>query len=289
MIRIYAHFYIYIGRVFQYWMQKNSGSPDQLSEDDHKGYRKALGELISHCQIVVLPVSETLIADALNDAKPETSYLAVGTKMGELQRCVDAEIRSRLFFLIPYERSRYLIFVTDDEGDGIPPHVGQEIRRFAPVLDKFGSIVLDLEDAGQCFATGSFTACVYHLMRVSEYGLVSLAVNLGADPGVSSWEKLLRKIDIKISEFDKTHPEGWEQDRTFYSEAAALMINVKNSWRNSVSHIRRSYDEQRARRIFNSVEALMQHLASRLSESPLPPTSQLLEPDLEAPSALPSD
>lgn len=267
-------------------MQKNSGSLERLSGEDHKDYCKALGDLISHCKVVALPVSETLIVDALNDAKPETSsYYSAGVKMGELQRCVDAEIRSRLFFLIPYERSRYLIFITE-EGDTNPPHVGREIKRFAPVIGKFGAIIPDLEDAGQCFATGSFTACVYHLMRVCEYGLVSLAIALGADPGVSSWEKLLRKIEIKISEYDKNHPLGWEQDRSFYAEAATLMINVKNSWRNSVSHIRRSYDEPRAQRIFNSTEALMQHLASRLSESPLPPTSLLLDPESESPHEL---
>lgn len=283
MLRAFAHFYIYIGRVFQYWIQLNKTGQDRLDEGDYQYYRKHLEELVSHCKAVKLTTSETLIRDSLARTTSTFRYLDASQKMGELQRCVEAELKSKFFFFIPPERARYLILLAEDEPS---PHIGEEMQRFTPLIQKFRSIVPDLEDAGNCYATGSFTACVYHLMRVCEYGLASLAANLGTDPGVSSWEKLLRKMSNKIAENDATHPEGWEDDRSFYSETATLMINVKNSWRNSVSHIRKHYDEPRARRVFNSVEALMQHLSSRLSEVPLPAASTLADPE-SAPSASP--
>jgi hypothetical protein len=255
----------------------------KLGDLDYGDYRRGLEELIAHCRVVKLSTSEVLIHHALNEALPALTYAETSMKMGELQRCVEAELQSRFFFFIPPHRAEYLVLADTPPGLYIAPevYIGPEIVRFDSILEKFGGALADIEDAGHCYATGSFTACVYHLMRACEYGLVSLAENLGAEAGISSWEKLLKKIGDKIAANDATHPEGWTEDRVFYAEAATLMLNVKNSWRNSVSHVRRTYDEARARRIFNSVEALMQHLATRLAEKPIPPASVLGDPNAE--------
>ena len=148
-----------------------------------------------------------------------------------------------------------------------------------PVIERFPACIYDIEEAGNCFATGCFTATVFHLMRVCELGLTSLANAVNVDPGISSWEKLLRKIREVLDAGSSSHPEGWKENEAFYSEAVSLMYNVKNAWRNSVAHGQKVYDEHRARRIFNAVEGLMAHLSSRLGEVEAPSVIVTAEPE----------
>lgn len=178
---------------------------------------------------------------------------------------------------MPSNRAEY---TATSRGDEIER--GRELKRFDPVLVKFPSAKFDIEQTGNAFAFGLFTASVYHLMRVCEYGLVSLARVLGINPGNSSWESILRKIKHTLDANSSTKPVHWKADEQFYSEAAAQMNNVRNAWRNPVSHIPRIYGESEARRVFNGVEGLMLHLSTRLSETDMPSIRVLADPEAEA-------
>lgn len=61
----------------------------------------------------------------------------------------------------------------------------------------------------------------------------------------------------------RTHGADEEQ---WFAEAATHFRTIKNAWRNYAMHGRDAYDEPRAKAIFESVKAFMQHLATRLSE-----------------------
>jgi len=274
-----AGYFVYVGSVFERWMSRSHTVP--LSGEDYEEYGKVLTHLKANSAKVSLLVFDKLLEGAIDSMTPAVRYCDVALKMGELQRCFLAELDNKLLFLIAPERAKYMVtFETDHSpSPGRVIHVGDELLRFEPVYDAFPSIVYDLENAGNCFAIGCFTACVYHLMRVCELGLVSLAQALDIEAGIASWEKLLRRIREVIEEKDANHPPEWEKDRQFYSEVAVLMLNIKNAWRNPASHIRQAYDEPRARRIFNGVESLMGHLGSRLSEKPLPASSGLVNPE----------
>ena len=282
LIKVFAEKYVYLGRILQWWMHKPGGSDNQLS-DEHLGtYSGNLKELKVICGQLSLFVSGRLFLNTLEtlEDRPRPTYDEVADRIAHLHECLDAELNSQFFFFVPPHRAEYMSVFDDNATKGELTEVGKEIARFLDVIRIFPGIIFDLEEAGNCFATGSFTACVFHLMRICELGLVSLATDLGIDAGISSWEGILKQIHIKIGELDQNHPEGWKDKRVFYSESAALMLGVKNAWRNSVSHIRRTYDEPRARRIFNSVEALMAHLSTRLTEKEIPTSSVLSEPDI---------
>jgi hypothetical protein len=208
LLKVKAEHYIHIGRVFQYWMSGN----DELilTEENRQRYSDALTQLIEACDLLGLPVSIRLIRNALNEAQPGNYIIRPASKMGELHRCVEAELQSSLYFLVPPNRAPYMAVFEDSDRTQISA-VGEELKRFTPVIKAFPSTIYDLEEAGSCYAFGVFTACVFHLMRVCEYGLVSLAESLGEDPGISSWEKLLRKIRDKISDAQATKPTNWKE------------------------------------------------------------------------------
>jgi hypothetical protein len=134
-----------------------------------------------------------------------------------------------------------------------------------PIQNNFPSAEYDMEEAGKCFALGRYTASVFHLMRILEVGLNTMATSLGLTVA-PNWNRAITDIENEIaSRSYATHP-GWRVDEPFYSEAATHFRLVKNAWRNHTMHIKEKYDEERARDIFNSVSAFMRHLATKLHE-----------------------
>ncbi len=280
MNQIHADEYIDIGRHIHYWSSFGEEGAALLRDEHTAAYLRDLKMLVKYCKDVGLDVSRKLISNAIEELTPEKVVTLcerdVATQMREFDRCIRAELGSQLFFYVPANRARYMVLYLEDD-----VKVGEEIARFGPVLERFPRAYDDVCEAGLCFGAGAFTAAVFHLMRVCEFGLVSLAVAVGVDPAQSNWNKLLKDIDDELKKNSANKPPQFKEDEEFYSAASALMRNVKNAWRNPAAHIRRRFDEPRARLMFHTVEALMVHLVTRLSEQPMPAESGLRDPDAE--------
>lgn len=279
LFQVFAEKYIELGKTIEGWITEGPGDEvRRLTLRDHRAFCMCLEDIQTEAKETGLQVLQSLAATCLADASRRMTYHDASTRMAELSRCLHAELKSKVFFYVPSHRAEYIALRNEDN----TYDMGAELKRFAPVLEKFPSITHDLTEAGNCFAFELFTACVYHLMRVCECGLVSVAKSLGVEPESASWDSILRKIQRTLQVNSSTKPQGWKAQEQFYSEAANHMTTVKNSWRNAVAHIPRVYDEPSARRIFNSVEALMMHLATRLSEAPLSVKTALDDPEAAA-------
>jgi hypothetical protein len=161
-------------------------------------------------------------------------------------------------------------------------HLSLDERRFyesaqplfgVQVTEHFPSATYDIEEAGKCFALNRYTACVFHLMRALEVCLTVLARELGIlllRAEGNNWDHILNQIDQVLqaqlqngNEFSSPQLRGRVE---FYSGAAALLKNVNNAWLRSMTSVRRIYDQERARRIFNVVGEAMRYLATTLRE-----------------------
>ena len=92
-------------------------------------------------------------------------------------RLVD-ELSVRKVYLVPAERSTY---IQDDH--------------FAPsVSERFPEAIEDMREAARCFAFERPTACVFHLMRVTECGVRAIADLLEINDHNPTWEPIIRKI-----------------------------------------------------------------------------------------------
>ncbi len=132
----------------------------------------------------------------------------------------------------------------------------------------FPSSAQDIAEAGRCMAAGRWTAAVMHLMRALETPLSCLAVDAGVAAG-ANWNKSLNEIESKLRAVSaRDHGKAAEQ---WAAEAAVQFRAIKNAWRNHAMHSRTFYEEERANEIFQSVRALLRHLATRLSEGPVEP------------------
>jgi hypothetical protein len=134
------------------------------------------------------------------------------------------------------------------------------------VSAKFPDAVSDIREAGNCFATGRHTACVFHLMRVLEKGLFALAKSLRIKTlktfNYENWQNIIDQIESKIREAEKSprSPKKTENLKRL-GDAAKEFRYIKNAWRNHVMHSRVSYNESEAESILRHVGEFIKALA----------------------------
>jgi hypothetical protein len=176
-----------------------------------------------------------------------------------LIEAVEAELKMRRFAYVPVARATKLDNIDND---------------WADVQAAFPTSKEDIRDAIECYALDKHTACIFHLMRVSEHGLRNLARRLRVtltDKGkkqpleFADWDKIITAIKNKIAEARKLSKGPTKEARLqSWSEAADHCEYMKDNWRNAVSHTRKSYTPSDAMQASERVHAFMSFLARSL-------------------------
>jgi hypothetical protein len=141
-------------------------------------------------------------------------------------------------------------------------------------LRKFPSVAYDLEECAKCLALGRSTAAVFHGMRILEKGIAAMSACLGIPdpikPSDRNWGKVLDKIKEAIDAKWPTTADKDSGDGHLFESLYALMLAVKNAWRNKSMHTASKYTEQEAARIINAGSSFMEQLAERCDEKGKP-------------------
>ena len=144
---------------------------------------------------------------------------------------------------------------------------------FGPtVATSFPSASVDIKEALDCLAVEANTAAVFHLMRVSEYGLRALAydrrIHVRRGPiELATWEDIIRELEgaeTAIQGYPRA--EAREAQLVFYHKVMMEFRAFKNLWRNRVMHTRDLYDRDQAHSALVHVRAFMQELSMRIAE-----------------------
>jgi hypothetical protein len=172
-------------------------------------------------------------------------------RIRDMREVLEDEIRCKLFLYLPPFGELYF---------NSTALFGEKVEQ-AFSLSRY-----DLKEAGNCFALELYTACVFHLMRVLERGLRALAQYVGVPCGHECWGDIIKDINAKLAEPDRSPrtPEK-EARRQFCAEAATQFFYFKDAWRNYVMHDWDYYQKEDAEKIMQHVRDFMQHLAERLS------------------------
>lgn len=242
--------------------------PDSYSKNhpyhrDNSGFMvEKLLELKNHCESVGLAFSVKQIGQLIDRLQYDPKDSMVGimrydlrSKVVTIQEGIKHELEMHQFYklrpdLVPYYTS--------------PKPFGDDVDAAFP------STSADAEEAGKCLAVGRHTACVFHLMRVMEIGVRSLGKSLGdptLDPSKNpNWGTILARCDAELQKSKGKRSPVWQTMDTFFSESTANLRAVKDAWRNPTMHVERTYDEEKAKDVFNSVRSFMRHLATKLVE-----------------------
>jgi hypothetical protein len=136
------------------------------------------------------------------------------------------------------------------------------------VHERFPEISPDAKEAGNCISAGLYTAAVFHLMRVAEYGLRAIAKELRVKPlcrkkivpiEEADWEMMIRAIRDKIEEIRQLPKTAKRRrvDLSEYSDAADHCAFMKDIWRNNVSHTQKPSIEPDALQALSRVRDFM--------------------------------
>jgi hypothetical protein len=192
------------------------------------------------------------------DFESPVTHAELHWKFDALMSLMKSEASKRVFLSIP--RYRQIYYVGED---------GKSATIFGPDAEKaFASAIPDMIEAGNCYALGRSTACVFHSMRVLEPGLRVMAADVGETFDVQQWHTIIELIESKIRAQAKAMPPGAPKGERlqFLSEAAKEFFYFKDGWRNHVAHAKASYDEPQALSVLTHVQIFMRHLSTKLSE-----------------------
>jgi len=107
-------------------------------------------------------------------------------------------------------------------------------------IDKFAKLKEDADEAGQCFALGRYTACVFHLMRIMEMLAKNLAQKFRVelrykDLREKTWGKLVGEISDKVKDMkDGTLKQQGKKER--FNHSCVLLGDVCRLIRNPLMH-----------------------------------------------------
>jgi hypothetical protein len=195
----------------------------------------------------------------LVDADHPMSLQKMLWEVRELKKDISNDLSDQLFLHIPKDKAGY--------------HLQFEL--FGPdVKIKFPGANEEITAAGNCYATGNNTACVFHLMRAVEHGARVMV------KGLRVTKKLVRRVElcdwgdliIALEAGLKTVAVGRRRSlkvsekSEFYNHAVGQFRNFKDAWRNNVSHTRKVYDASETKDIFDNTRQFIHHLATRLNE-----------------------
>jgi hypothetical protein len=213
----------------------------------------AIGDLLRKlqraCSALGLRVSLGQAKAAEQALSPEAGPGEVRRLLGELARLVENELSGHTFFFVPPGRAKY---ATDK------PLAGAGRLGARPAED--------MAEAAKCFAFARYTACVFHLMRVMEAALPRLARVLGLTLNLDRpWGQILRDIDAAVAVLPGAPggAPGTPAQRARHVRLAgvcAYLHHVKDAWRNTTMHPKRTYTEEEARHLFHNVLAFTQSL-----------------------------
>lgn len=142
------------------------------------------------------------------------------------------------------------------------------------VVVRFPNCADDIDAFVHCFVTASYTASVFHLMRVVEIGVIEVAKLIEVEDSKPSWGAILSKADKYAFRTEyKDLPDSIRPHKELLASLSNEMHGIQRAWRNKVAHIETKLvpvghiDEEIAGEIMTAVEVFMRSLSERLPTS----------------------
>ncbi len=222
-------------------------NPRFALDPDRKDYiQGALNTLYEYCEKLDLPLSKNQIGEVVH-AVNGMNLDRMNTAFHELQRRVQEELKAKICFCLPGHKVKYwsMFWLVD-----------------TPIYDHFRSAHDEFQRAGHCYAFGENTACIFHLMRVVDFGLRRVAASLNITYDARNWSGIGNRIQQNMEQKYNTKTDDWKKSEPMYAEILTDIQAISRGHRNPVLHeLEKKYDEREAEHMLNVVEGFMLHLA----------------------------
>jgi hypothetical protein len=223
-------------------------------------------ELAKYCGAVGFRNAESEAILLLGRIRQRTISLAgsaLEARLDTLERMLIDDARKSKYFQMSSEDAEYL-----------NPLLVFGLSATGP----FPSASIDFQDACSCIAFGMWTAAVFHLMRIVEYGLRAFAADVGLSDvlmnqlkaktvpiAYAEWDRILTQLPEKVKAKIDAMPRGEEKQRAqeFYYPALEEFNGFKDAWRNHVTHTRKVYIREDAIQVLSHVKRFLNSLVDQ--------------------------
>jgi hypothetical protein len=183
---------------------------------------------------------------------------AISEQLSELLSRIHDELQGQVFYALDFGDCDFYL---------------SPLKNWERVVARFPEARSDIEEAGKCFAFERYSACIFHLMRVTEAGVTSLAKLVNPNDFKPQFSSVLKRIDELVI---KTKWPDWPTEarahKQLFVDVLPRLYAVKDSWRDRAAHfdshvvpIDPVSNRERARDIYNCTLSLMRILAERLT------------------------
>jgi hypothetical protein len=219
---------------------------------------KVIKDVIEFCDLHKFETCSDVAQLALMQLESDTRTSIIESEFRHVGHMFARDVNKRKFLLVT---------------SGLDGYVDTQKWIGETVYENFPSARYDIKEAGNCIAVECSTAAVFHLMRVAEIGLRSLAFdrNIAIPKDVpiplATWDQIiieLEKAECAIQQYPKTVAR--ESQFEFYHGANMEFKRFKNLFRNRVVHVRENYDQVQALGAMWHVQTFMRILAGKLRE-----------------------
>jgi len=239
-----AEFYEFGSRLGSARKNLESSFESKISKESWRkteGY-KTFKRVKEQCEAIGLQFSALCVKEFLRSVKGDLSSKRLLQAIIETENTIRREMDGVSFFYMPYDQTKYY-----DRSDLF----GKKINT------RFPKVQFDMVEAGNCFAMGRGTACVFHLMRIMEVGVQEFGIALGVTlAGQKNWHNILEEVNKAIKALPSKGPKTVE-----LSQASANLYSVKLAWRNEVMHPNDKYTLEEAKNLIGQVSLFMKQLA----------------------------
>jgi len=260
MFEVGAMWFVNVERAFIRMHERldpRSGDESTVSLD---AYDEATGHLLHYFDLfqsdIKLPVTQR-VRDKLRDRLDGgvVTWKEAAAQTVALQTCWETELESCVFLGTLTHAEFYRA-----------PTAGWEsvITRF-----RCGD---DVEESRKCLALGRYTASVFHMMKVVEFGVLELQAFVIAPPDPKGhFGGVINKLEdiLQHTRYAQV-PPLMQPKLPMLREALPQLHAVKDAWRDKVSHCGNSiiptgvFGEDKAMEVHNASLALMRNLAAWL-------------------------
>jgi hypothetical protein len=276
VLNVNARFYVSIGQLCEEHANGVAAartSPEALpTQAQYDKLMTILRDIQKDCVGMHLTVSASVLQTKIETFEQQfPKYSDFQQGLASWFSCFNAELESKSLWLVLPHRTQYMLAATKERGIGLSLVVA---------VKSFPDAFHDAHEAGACFAFERFTACVYHLMRLSEHGLVSVAASLDVPQGKISkgWDGCIQGIHAEVNKISSTTPPDWQNKVKKYNDLLSWFTAIKTGWRNPTSHVPRIYTEQSAAGMFSATITLFVHLTKYGFKQEVMPLDPLMLP-----------
>jgi hypothetical protein len=209
------------------------------------------------CRQLALSNTQDRLLRCFSLLQRTTTYGDLNRELITLYEAIEDDTKEEYFY--HYPRVKVMVLI--------------EIAEWLPIFDAFPSARNEIDAGLDCYALGHPTACVFHMMRAAELGMRALArerqVTFPRQPlEWTNWQNILEVTEKNAKMATTGMRSGPAKDAAlaFYNGAIAHLHALKDMYRNSVMHMRRSYDDLEAQQAMVRVRDFMTGLSRKIGE-----------------------